>query len=315
MIVQLKEVSSQLDLEEKNILLRFFPQGIIALDLETTGLSPLTDRIIEFAAIKIIPEDQSIGVWSLTTFLNPEIPIPPRTTLIHGITDEMVLNAPTISSIKSDMLQFFSNLPIVAHNAKFDLGFIVNHFLKHQIPLPPQDIYCSCKLSRHTHSEFKNHKLSTLASNLNIPLLRHHRAYDDALASLKIFIHSLIRINNNHGHMTTPHLLKRHGYIFNLTQFEKLSSEEFPHELDGLEKLTREGAVIEILYTGGSYKNAFRPVKLSGLLNTPDGNVLYAKCLLSHVQKSFKLNKIKEIRKPHAHEIQKWLEASPVAIK
>ena len=73
---------------EKRLLWEFFPKGIIAIDLETTGLSPLVDRIIEVGAMKVTPEKTTI----FQTLINPEIPIPPHTTAIHNISDEVIDN-------------------------------------------------------------------------------------------------------------------------------------------------------------------------------------------------------------------------------
>lgn len=298
--------SNILSESEVSKLLEFFPHGLIAVDLETTGLSPLVDKIIEVGALKILP-DSTLEVFE--SLINPDIPIPPHTIEIHHITDDMVLNAPKLNPVMSQFSEFMSDLPIVAHNAKFDLGFIVMAFQKGNIPLLNNHIYCSCKLARHTHMELKNHKLKTLVDELKIPLLNHHRAYDDALASLKIFLKSLEVIKTPLSPM-----LKRYGNIFSLNDFDKLNSEEIPKILEEqmlkLEKLVKESAVIEIKYSGGNHKNEYRPVKLTSLLNSPDGNILYARCLWSDMQKSFKLKKITDIRMPEASEIQKWLSQS-----
>lgn len=284
---------------EKLRLLEFFPQGIIAIDLETTGLSPLVDRIIEVGAMKITPE----GTTIYQTLINPEIPIPPHTIAIHNITDEMVKDSPLLNDILAHLKEFIGDLPIIAHNAKFDLGFIVMGMQKANHDLAANEIYCSCKLARHTHTEVTNHKLSTLVKELNIPLVNHHRATDDAFASLKIFMSSLERIKTPDSPM-----LKRHGHLFSLNDFEKIKMEDLPAHLSKLEFMVKEAAVVEILYSGGNHKNKYRPVKLTSLLNTPDGNILYARCLWSDMQKSFKLNKVTDLRKPNAEDIQKWLK-------
>ena len=282
---------------EKEKLWEYFPHGVIAIDLETTGLSPLVDRIIEVAAYKITPAGTSV----FQTLINPELPIPPHTTAIHNITDEMVVGAPALNKVLSELKVFAENLPIIAHNAKFDLGFVVMGMQRLNIKLASNEIYCSCKLARFTHNESPNHKLVTLVQELNIPLINHHRALDDAYASLKIFLNSLLRVNS------AP-TLTHHGRLFSLDQFEKLKSAELPAHLSQLEKLVQEAAVIEIMYSGGNYKNIFRPVKLISLLNTPEGNILYARCLLSELNKSFKLNKIVNLRSPSAEDIKKWLK-------
>ncbi len=283
---------------DMSTLLSHFPEGVIAVDLETTGLSPLVDRIIEVAFYKVTNE--KIEVFQ--TLVNPEIPIPPHTTAIHNITDEMVAEAPTLNKILEELKDFVGSLPIVAHNAKFDLGFIVMGLQKGNFTLSPNPIYCSCKLSRHTHKETPNHKLATLVKELNIPLVNHHRALDDAFASLKVFISSLERLS-----AAERTELRTHGHLFDLDQFEKSKAEELPEHLKNLEKLVKEAAVVEMLYSGGNHKNQYRPIKLTALLNTTEGSVLYARCLWSGMQKSFKLSKVKELRSPSADDIQKWL--------
>jgi DNA polymerase III epsilon subunit family exonuclease len=288
---------------ECQTLLEFFPDGLIAIDLETTGLSPLVDRIIEIAAIKVTKE----GISRYETLINPEILIPEHTIAIHHITDEMVALSPKLVDVLSEFNEFLGNLPIVAHNAKFDLGFIVMGVQKGKLQLSSAQIFCSCKLARTTHKEIINHKLATLVKELNIPLVNHHRALDDAYASLMIFIKSLERIKAAAGPLKQNAELKSLGHLFSLDQFDQLNVEALPPHLEELNKLVKEAAVIEIQYSGGSRKNEFRPVKLTSLLNTPDGNILYARCLWSDIYKSFKINKIKALRHPSAEEIQLWL--------
>jgi DNA polymerase-3 subunit epsilon len=288
---------------ERKLLLEFFPQGLIAVDLETTGLSPLVDRIIEIAAYKITADGASV----FSTLINPEIPIPAHTTAIHNITDDMVVDSPVLARVLSEFKSFLGDTPIVAHNAKFDLGFIVMGLQRENIKISNALVYCSCKMSRITHKEMINHKLGTLVKELNIPLLNHHRALDDAFASLKVFVKSLERLTNEEN---KHHDLKSHGFLFSLGDFDELKNEELPLHLEELNKLVKEAAVIEIQYTGGQRKNEFRPVKLNSLLNTPDGNILYARCLWSDMYKSFKLNKIAALRHPSAEQIQIFLKKS-----
>ena len=289
------KTSMNLSNSQHQKLLEFFPEGLIAIDLETTGLSPLVDRIIEIAAIKVTKE----GISRYETLVNPEILIPPHTIAIHNITDEMVINSPKLIEVLDDFKDFLGELPIVAHNAKFDLGFIVMGLQREKIKLSSAMIYCSCKMSRITHSEMTNHKLGTLVKELNIPLVNHHRALDDAYASLMVFINGLERIKAED--------LQTHGFVFSLDQFDELKTENLPLHLEELNKLVKESAVIEIQYSGGNHKNKFRPVKLTSLLNTPDGNILYARCLWSDIYKSFKLNKITALRHPSAEAISQWL--------
>jgi DNA polymerase III epsilon subunit family exonuclease len=284
---------------ELKTLLQFFPRGLIALDLETTGLSPLINQIIEIAAIKITP----LGAQLFETLINPEITIPEETIVFHQITDEMIKDSPKLLEVLPALHAFLEDLPIVAHNAKFDLGFIVMALQKNAMQLAASDIFCSCKLSRHTHKNTENHKLKTLVTALQIPLLNHHRALDDAFACLKVFIKSLELVSP----VTIEHL-RPQSYLFNLQDFNKIKEEEFPEHLIPLIALVQKAAVIEIKYTGGKLKNQFRPIKLTGLINSPEGNVLYARCLLSDIYKTFQIKKISDLRTPTAEQIQTWLK-------
>lgn len=288
----------KLSADDRAILLQHFPDGIIALDLETTGLSPLIDKIIEIAAIKITPHEDLI----FETLVNPEIEIPAHTIEIHNISDEMVKNAPLIEEVLPQFNQFIGDLPIVAHNAKFDLGFIVLALQKSGHKLSESKIYCSVKLSRTTYPDLINHKLKTLVEHHQIPLVNHHRAIDDAYASLRVFIQGLKIIKSEY--------LNKTAMLFKLNEFDQKSKEPLPKYLNNIEKLVQEAAIVEIKYNGGSMRNEFRPVKLTSLINSPEGNFLYARCLISDIYKSFKLKKITDLRGPSASDIQKWLKKS-----
>ena len=90
-------------------------------DTETTGMSPCNDRIVEIAAVKIDTDGCHNRFHSL---INPQLPIPSQVSQIHHITDEMVKDAPSFSQVGSDFLAFLENSTLVAHNARFDLGFL-----------------------------------------------------------------------------------------------------------------------------------------------------------------------------------------------
>ena len=90
-------------------------------DLETTGLSPALHRIVEIAAIRIDLDGTHSNFQSL---INPQTPIPRHATNVHNITNEMVTEAPLFAQVGKDFLEFSEGTTLVAHNAKFDLGFL-----------------------------------------------------------------------------------------------------------------------------------------------------------------------------------------------
>ena len=133
-----------------------------------------------------------------------------------------------------------------------------------------------------------NHKLATVASGLDIEIVNHHRALDDAIASLRIYAHGLLRACDEKKQKQT----KNESHILDLSSFDMDKSFEIPDHLELLKEKVHTQEIIEIKYTGGSHKNKFRPVKALSLLPLPAGNVLYGYCFLSKLHKSFLLSKI-----------------------
>ena len=284
---------------ERSLLLRTFPHGVVALDLETTGISPLVDKIIEIAAVKVTANEVSI----FETLINPEIDIPPFTTGIHGITDAMVKDKPVICEVIPQFNNFLGDLPIIAHNAKFDLGFLVFDYHQLKVPLPKSDVVCSCMAARRALKDVENHKLSTLCSALKIPLLNHHRATDDAWACLSVLAKSLVAQHERNGKVALNEAL-----IFKAKDFNKNKDMEIPTHLRVLTKKVRDKHVIDIKYKGGtSRRGDYRPVRALSLLPMPGGNVLYAHCLLTDMMKSFSLKKITDVRDLDSEEIKSRL--------
>src|SRR6188768_3775733 len=97
-------------------------------DLETTGINITQDRIIEIAVIKVMPNGEVIRK---SNFVNPGIPIPPESTVIHGITNEAVADKPTFKEIAKDYVKFFEGADLAGFNIlKFDVPMLVEEFLR-----------------------------------------------------------------------------------------------------------------------------------------------------------------------------------------
>jgi DNA polymerase III subunit epsilon len=281
-------------------IIKIFPNGAIALDLETTGLSPLFDDIIEFSAVKVTPNN---GVELFDQLVNPQREIPEDTIKIHGITDNDVKDSPTILEVLPNVLAFMGDLPLIAHNAKFDLGFIVMALHRAKLAFRKNDVYCTIQWSRTLFPKMPNHRLVTLAKNLKIPLLNHHRALDDAWAALLIFTRGLL--DENEGQKKTA--LKK-SLLFSIQDFKKWKEEEQTDVYLTLKKKTRSQQVLDIKYNGGSHRGKYRPIRPISLLPMPAGNVLYAHCLLSDLYKFFSIRKIQEIKILDAPTITNRLE-------
>jgi len=166
------------------------------LDLETTGASAEHDRITEIGAAKFLG-GECIGTFK--TFVNPECEIPPAITVLTGITQSMVMAAPSVGEILPTLLEFIGDSVIVAHNARFDVGFVNAALLRNdREPLSNRVLDTVALARRVLRGSVPDCKLATLAKWLRLPHQPSHRALDDALATADL-LHVLIERSSGYG--------------------------------------------------------------------------------------------------------------------
>nr|WP_294469082.1 PolC-type DNA polymerase III [uncultured Sellimonas sp.] len=156
----------------------------VVFDLETTGFSPIQDKIIEIGAVKV---EQGVITERFSTFVNPKIPIPFRITQLTSITDDMVVDARPIEEVLPDFLEFVGDAVLVAHNAGFDVSFIEQNCRYQEIEKEFVSVD-TVALARVLLPTLSKYKLNVVAKALNISLENHHRAVDDAQATAEIFV-------------------------------------------------------------------------------------------------------------------------------
>lgn len=152
----------------------------IALDLETTGLNKDSDQIIEVAAVKF-SSNQTLETF--TTLVNPQKPIPTVSTYITGITDEEVATAPTFAEIKDQLIEFIGDYPIIGHFIKFDIDFLIAK----GIPLTNQS-HDTFGLASMLIPHLPSYSLETITEYLDLPHQNKHRALDDTIAAMQLFL-------------------------------------------------------------------------------------------------------------------------------
>jgi len=151
------------------------------IDLETTGASPASCEITEVGAVKL-RGGECLG--TLQTLVNPGSPIPPSITVLTGITQAMVIPAPTIDEVLPSLLEFLGDAVIVGHNVRFDISFLDAALERRQRPRLANARIDTLALARRlVRDEVPNCKLGTLAERLRLDHRPNHRALDDALAT------------------------------------------------------------------------------------------------------------------------------------
>ena len=153
--------------------------SIVALDIETTGLDPEKDAIIEIGAVRFRGHREEAHWGSL---VNPGRRIPPFITQLTGITDQMVLQAPTVRALIPELAEFVGDAPVVGHNVRFDLGFLRRYgILKNNLVLDTYD------LAAVLVPNAGRYNLGALAQALNVPFPATHRALDDVRATRGVY--------------------------------------------------------------------------------------------------------------------------------
>ena len=158
------------------------------IDLETTGITATGDRITEIGIVRVI-DGRLEEEWS--TLVNPETTIPPEIQILTGITNAMVAEAPTFAEIRHEVLDRLADHVFVAHDARFDYGFIKNEFRRAGTPFSA-DVLCTVRLSRKLYPEHRHHGLDAIVERHFLSGTDRHRALGDARLIWE-FVQSLYR--------------------------------------------------------------------------------------------------------------------------
>ncbi len=173
-----------------------FDGAFVAFDLETTGLSRYTDRITEIGAVLI--ENGEI-VEEFNTFADPQRKLDPENIKLTGITDEMLVGAPSQEEAIRAFLAFAGDRPLVAHNAAFDMGFMREGCARFGIPFDYTSVD-TLTLAQKLLPHLSKHKLDVVSKYFRLPEFNHHRASDDAAAAARILLPLLKMLEEKECH-------------------------------------------------------------------------------------------------------------------
>lgn len=246
-------IASQREHKGKSILETI--ENYTVLDVETTGLDPLFNNIIEIGLVRV--RGGNI-IDSFQTLVNPGYEIDDFISELTGITNDMLVNAPTLNSALPPALAFIGNDVIVAHNANFDVNFLYDNCLKMNLATFSNDFIDTMRLSRRLFPEFQHHRLKDLIERFEIADIVNHRALKDSIQTQACYeyLKKYISANNINLH----DLLKRanHWTAKNITTEKNDFDESSPvfgkcFVFTGtLEKMVRKEAMQIVVDSGGT---------------------------------------------------------------
>jgi DNA polymerase III subunit epsilon len=176
------------------------PRRFCVVDLETTGMTATADRITEVGMVSVV-NGRVVDEWS--SLVNPECAIPGEIQAITGITNDMVKDAPTFAEIASQIRVRMEGAVFVAHNARFDYGFLKHEFRRLGESFTA-DVLCTVRLSRRLYPEYGRHGLDQLRDRHLLSFDGRHRALGDARTAWQ-FVNVAIA---EHGQATVDAAMK-----------------------------------------------------------------------------------------------------------
>ena len=179
----------------KNADGRAIAEPLVVLDFETTGLSPVADRIIEIGAVKM---QNGVVLEEFSMLCDPGVPLQEKITEITGITDAMLAGKPPAAEGVKQLIDFIGNCAVAAHNASFDIGFLKAEARRNDLHFfaPVLD---TLSLARRLYPGLKSYRLGALCRVLKVKLVGAHRAVHDAAATGRCLSIMLTEIEKRGG--------------------------------------------------------------------------------------------------------------------
>ncbi|MDW7730421.1 MAG: exonuclease domain-containing protein [Bacillota bacterium] len=270
--------------------MRINQEEFIAFDLETTGLHPVFDRIIEIGAVRFRGDGNVLG--NFQQLIDPRCAISAGAMAVNGISDEMVAGQPLIEEVLPVFAEFIGESPVVmmAHNAGFDMGFLSVAYSRLGMQKPLHPVIDTVALARRRLA-LPNYRMETVGRYLQLVDQSRHRALEDSLLLKDIFL-SLVRMNPQiKGVAELLQILP--GLSFK--EYDAVL-EEAPSGFEALWEAIYNGRDVEILYLGGSNPGRTRVVTPLGV--TQMGGLIYlsAFCHKSRLNKTYRLDRIASYR-------------------
>ncbi len=265
---------------------------VIALDLETTGLDPGDDRVVEIGAIAFDGEE----LERFESLVRPGRPMGAGATRINGIRDADLVHAPPAVDVLPGFLAFLDRhpgSPLIAHNATFDAGFLGMELARANLPAPGLLVLDTLALARRALPTLQSHRLDALVTHFAIPTRRRHRAIDDAEILRRLW-----------GLLGGSDWAESDHVAYPIRDGSRPASP--PVGWESLEEAARSRRPIRMSYAGGTRGDAPRLVTPIRFANRGGIAYLVAVCHLTGGEKSFRIDRIRNYEVLDRPEESPW---------
>lgn len=251
----------------------------VAFDLETTGLSPLDDRIVEVGAVRFDEAGEELGVFE--RLVNPLRPSNPRALAVHGISDEELARAPSAEVVLSDFLDFLGDpesTTLLAHNASFDAAFLGASLARIGRAIPGHEVVDTLSLARRRLPGLPSHRLDGLAKHLGLDPFGPHRALADSRRVMGLW-RAIAGIDGPAGIVYPIH--------------DPAAPFPAPRGWEPLAEAAGRGWRVRLIYEGGTRGASPREITPMRFLNR--GGVAYVAslCHIDAKEKEFRLDRVR----------------------
>lgn len=262
--------------------------SFVAFDTETSGAFPIKEDIVEFGAVKWQGGKE---VDRIEFLFKPRRPMSDFIIGIHGITNEMVAEAPLLKDHLQDIKNFMADSIPVAHHAPFDMGFLAVEFERARMKPLHLPVLCTSLLSRKLIPETMDHKLQTLVKHFQFNSLAAHRAYEDARSCMMVFNQCMERMKGNYS---LDEVIKVQGKRLVWENFTLVNHKNV--DVINLIQAVENDKHVLMRYSKGDKKNETRRLLAQGVVRSPDGDYFQALDPMDQKSKRYKLEYISDVQ-------------------
>lgn len=285
----------------------------VAFDIETTGLSAQSDRIVEIGALRFRADGTELDRFDC--LVHPGRPIPAQVTSIHGITDKMVRGAPAENEVLPEFVSFLGDVRrtvLMAHNASFDVGFLELALARAGFDQPAHDVLDTVRFARRRARGLPGYSLTSLVRTFGVASSTDHRGLADAAALKELFgilmamPPRLMETKELLGHLSPEHRfgsprrgggrsprLRSRGR--SIRQSMTLAGDDSRWD-EVLTAAIQSGSLVRLRYDGGRSPGTTRLVRPIEIVSGPYSPYLVAICERDQIRKNFRLDRVREAR-------------------